>query len=403
MTGTESARVRAAQSRTRERRSQRMSRLEPLGWATIIVVVASALTSKPTASGHGTGLAVTIALGVYVLSLIAAIYIANSDAAMGWQVAVTVLLGASGIVMAALQPSGASVIGPSVAVWLATIRLRPPVLAWGLAGAITAALAVAEATAVHAIAEAVAASVLLCLVLGMMGHFVRRSHESEERAEILLAQLQDAREAEAEAAVVAERGRIAGELHDVLAHSLSGLAIQIEGARMLAEREQVSPRLRQTIGRSAELVKDGLREAKQAVGALRGEAMPGLDGLPALVDQFGRDANIRVDVVMEGTARTLPREAEVALYRGAQEALTNVARYAPGTTATVQLSYDIDTVRLIIEDTGPAADVERPASLAGAGGGNGLAAMRERVEAVGGSLHAGPVSDGWRVKLEVPA
>src|SRR5262249_16885413 len=151
--------------------------------------------------------------------------------------------------------SGSSVLAPSVAVWLAAVRLSPPVLAWGMAGAITTALAGAEAARPDVTAEALAASILVGLLLAIMGHLLRRSQESEERTEILLAQLQDAREAEAEAAVVAERGRIAGELHDVLAHSLSGLAIQIEGARMLAEREQASPRLRQTIGRSAELVK----------------------------------------------------------------------------------------------------------------------------------------------------
>ena len=104
-----------------------------------------------------------------------------------------------------------------------------------------------------------------------------------------MAQLQDAREAEAAAAALAERSRIAGELHDVLAHSLSGLAIQLQGARKLADREAVSGALRAPLERSAELIKAGLADARQAVSALRGEQLPTLDQLGSLVEDFRRD------------------------------------------------------------------------------------------------------------------
>src|SRR6202011_1969197 len=104
-----------------------------------------------------------------------------------------------------------------------------------------------------------------------------------------MARHDDSREGEAAAAALAERGRIAGELHDVLAHSLSGLAIQLQGARKLAERETVSAGLRAAIERSADLTKAGLADAKQAVGALRGDRLPTLDQLSALIDDFRRD------------------------------------------------------------------------------------------------------------------
>ena len=120
---------------------------------------------------------------------------------------------------------------------------------------------------------------LLCLLLAVTGQFIRRGRQSQDRTELLLAQLQDAREAEAAAAALAERSRIAGELHDVLAHSLSGLAIQLQGARKLAGREAVSEPLRAAIDRSAELTKAGLADARQAVSALRGEQLPTLDQL----------------------------------------------------------------------------------------------------------------------------
>ena len=152
---------------------------------------------------------------------------------------------------------------------------------------------------------------------------------------MLLAQLEDAREEQTRAAAIAERGRIASELHDVLAHSLSGAAIQLQGARLLAEREQATTKMREAIDRAGELVKDGLADARQAVGALRGERLPGVNELGALIDGFSADMGLEVTLRVEGSARTLPADAGLALYRGAQEALTNVARYAPGASTTV--------------------------------------------------------------------
>ena len=132
-------------------------------------------------------------------------------------------------------------------------------------------------------AQSAVPAVLLCLLLAVTGQFIRLGRESQDRTRLLLAQLQDAREAEAAAAALAERGRIAGELHDVLAHSLSGLAIQLQGVRKLAAREAVSEALRASIDRSAELAKAGLTDARQAVSALRGEQLPASAQLDAPV------------------------------------------------------------------------------------------------------------------------
>jgi signal transduction histidine kinase len=215
----------------------------------------------------------------------------------------------------------------------------------------------------------------------------------------LLAQLEDAREAELRAAEVAERGRIASELHDVLAHSLSGAAIQLQGARMLAEREQASTKLHGAIDRASDLVKDGLANARQAVGALRGEELPSVAQLGSLVESFRDDMNVDVTLKIEGDARSLPADASLALYRGAQEALTNVARYAPGAATTVLLHYGVERTTLTVEDHAAQAD----GGLTGVGGGRGLAGLRERLEQVGGRMRAGPTENGWRVDLDVPA
>ncbi len=110
---------------------------------------------------------------------------------------------------------------------------------------------------------------------------------------------------------------------------------------------------------------------------------------------------VDVTLTVEGSARTLPADASLALYRGAQEALTNVARYAPGATTSVVLRYDSDRTTLSVEDrvSGPR---RAAASWQGLGGGRGLAGMRERLERAGGSMQAGPTEQGWRVELDVP-
>ena len=284
---------------------------------------------------------------------------------------------------------------------MAVARL-PLALAIMLGAAMTVALDVASALAGSS-SSAVLASTLLCALIGLIAYFLKQAREGQDRTEVLLAQLEDAREEQTRAAAIAERGRIASELHDVLAHSLSGAAIQLQGARLLAEREQATTKMREAIDRAGELVKDGLADARQAVGALRGERLPGVNELGALIDSFSADMALEVTLRVEGSARTLPADAGLALYRGAQEALTNVARYAPGASTTVVLSYGPDRTTLSVEDRVAATAPPAGAGLADVGGGRGLAGMRERLERAGGSMQAGPTDAGWRVELQVPA
>ena len=246
---------------------------------------------------------------------------------------------------------------------------------------------------------------LLCLLLAVTGQFIRRGRESQDRTELLMAQLQDAREAEAAAAALAERGRIAGELHDVLAHALSGLAIQLQGARKLADRESASDALRAALARSADLAREGLADARQAVGALRGDRLPTVDQVGALVEDFRRDTGAAATLRIDGTCRPLPADVSLALFRGAQEALTNITRYAPGTAVAVTVRYATGRTMLTVENhagpAGPGAPAGNPL-LAEVGGGHGLTAMRERVTRAGGTARAGPTAGGWLVELEVP-
>jgi signal transduction histidine kinase len=215
-------------------------------------------------------------------------------------------IGGCGVALAALQPHGPAEVAASVAVWFAAIRL-PLLPAAGATGVITGGLAIAIAATQHPAAQSAIAATLLCLLLTVTGQFIRRSRDSQDRTELLMAQLQDAREAEAAAAALAERSRIAGELHDVLAHALSGLAIQLQGARKLAGRESASEDLQAAIARSAELAKEGLADARQAVGALRGERLPTVEQVGALIEDFRRDTGAEAALQIDGTPARCPR------------------------------------------------------------------------------------------------
>ena len=131
---------------------------------------------------------------------------------------------------------------------------------------------------------------------------------------------------------------------------------------------------------------------------MRGDALPTVAELPGLIESYKADMNLDVTLRIEGQARTLPPDPSLALFRGAQEALTNVARYAPDASTTVIVRYDPDRTRLCIDNGGSAA-----APRQGMGGGRGLEGLRARIEQTGGVMSAGPTADGWRVEIEVPA
>jgi signal transduction histidine kinase len=392
----ESERVAEAQARARERLHRQRATLRPLGWAVILVVVLGSANSHPVPGLHGKALAVTLALCVFAATLLVAIRDRFPERSFELQAATIALMGAAGVTIAGLQPEGATGIAAGVAVFIAITRL-PLGVGVAIGGAVTVALAAVTAIAGSS-SSAVAAGTLVTVLLGVVAEFLKQSRQSQDQTELLLAQLEDARDEQARAAAIAERGRIASELHDVLAHSLSGAAIQLQGAHKLAAREHATPALSDAIGRASELVRGGLAQARQAVGALRGDALPTVAQLPSLIDSYRTDMKLDVTLRIDGGARKLPADQSLALYRGAQEALTNVSRYAPSARTTVVLCYERDRTTLSV-DNGRSATPPRQ----GLGGGRGLQGLRERIERAGGTMSAGPTADGWRVEIEVPS
>jgi signal transduction histidine kinase len=298
-------------------------------------------------------------------------------------------MAAATVALALLEPSAA---GPQIAggavVWLAVIRYGSP-RGVAFAAVTMAALIAAVTVRDHA---GVAVSILLFdTLMAVVAQFVRATRLNEQRMERLLEELGAAREElQAEAAVAVERGRIARELHDVLAHALSGAAIQLQGARVLAERAGAADEVRGAIDKASVLVREGLVSARDAVGALRGDALPGVSDLPALVEGSGT-------LAIEGERRSLEPDTELALYRAAQEAITNARKHAPGEAADLRLSFRDGETVLTVTNAAPADPVAAP------GAGLGLQGMRERLELAGGHLAAGGTAEGFTVEAAVPA
>ena len=409
------ARVAVALAGARVRRARWSRRLRPVLGVVIITILVVTLHNRPAPGWTGAHLGVTIALvGCLSPMAWAALHRGLRLESAVRTAAISVVIGAFGIALAALQPAGISALPASVSIMTAFFFL-PPRHADPIAVAVGVGLVAAMLASGSAVINALT-NVLFCGVLGVMAVCMSQAGRNSDRAELLLAQLEDARAAEAEAAALAERTRIAQDLHDVLAQSLSGLAIQMEAARRLSRRGQGGADLSELLDRCAKLVKEGLADARRAVGALRGDAVASLDRLPDLVERYRGDLELDATLTVSGTRRDLPGEAGLALYRGAQEALTNAARYARGSQTLVTLSYEREATVLTVEDRRPKAidsgadgtnSVSGPVPASAApivsGSGLGLIGMRERLAEVGGTATANPTQDGWIVRMEIPA
>ncbi|MFF3570152.1 sensor histidine kinase [Nocardia jiangxiensis] len=247
--------------------------------------------------------------------------------------------------------------------------------------------------------------VAILVIVLLMGLYRRQYRLQIHQTEMLLEQTRRAQQEHARAAALDERARIAREMHDVLAHSLGALTVQLEVAEgLLSEKDDVTAALTH-LRRSHRLAQDGLTEARGAVAALREDVPPLPEAVRGLVEGYRRDRRMSVDCLVDGEPRAVQSAAVVSLLRTAREALTNAAKHAPGAAVTVALSFTPDRVRLsvrnpILSGTEPA----EPPRARDENGGYGLTGMRERIALVGGTLSAGPGRDGrdWVVTAEVP-
>lgn len=230
----------------------------------------------------------------------------------------------------------------------------------------------------------------------------------EERA----TRLEKEREAKAKVAVAAERARIARELHDVVAHNVSVMVVQADGAAYVLDTAPDQTRMAlETISGTG---RQALAEMRRLLGVLRtGDGgkdgaeeyvpQPGMEQIADLVDQV-RSAGLTVDFKIEGTPRPLPSGVELTAYRIVQEALTNTRKHGgPEVGASVMLHYGDDELTVLAQDDGRGAQRELYEEGGTDGLGHGLIGMRERVGMVGGSLEAGPrPGGGFRISAALP-
>jgi signal transduction histidine kinase len=183
---------------------------------------------------------------------------------------------------------------------------------------------------------------------------------------------------------------------------LSALSLQLEATALLLHQEGASTRALRQVERAQRLAHDGLEEAQRAIGALRGDRLPGPDLLPGLVEDFREATGTQVRLEVGGEPQPLGQEAGLAVYRTAQEALTNIRKHArTADEVRVALDWRPEGLTLTVEDRH--ADAQPPVAADGpTWGGHGLTGMRERAKLLGGELEAGGTDAGFKVRLWLP-
>lgn len=329
------------------------------------------------------------------------------------------VLGIVGALFTGLEPQTAAAVFPCVATLTVTIRTAPR-----FSGVFITLLAVLTATSGLVTGHASGPLGFAGVYFGLFGLSLgRRSALQRARTtEQLLVETDRANAQQAQAAALAERSRIAREIHDVLAHSLAALSVQLEAADALLGVGTDPQRAHNHVVNARQIAREGLAETRRAIAALREDTPPLRSLLDVLADAYRADTGASATVIAESEPTGLAPDAALAVYRTAQEALTNVRKHAPGAAVAVTLTAVDGFVELTVVN-GPPRDA--PSYLAGSGGGYGLTGLKERAELAGGLLEAGPSSAladeasddsvagsapdsvtsgaiGWQVRLRIP-
>jgi len=370
----------------------------PFGILLTAFVVAATIRGHPAPGLHGRSLLVALALAAFAVGLGGELWMGRRPQLV--VVPSTVLI-ASSATLIHFQPNGPGFLGVFPTATAGALALAP---VWSVVVAAVGAgaLALGWATTPNPhIAGIIQVDLGVAAFYGV-ALVARRFRESNEAQGRLLVELERSRAAEARAAALGERQRLAREMHDVLAHTLSGLLLNLEGARLLAERGAADPELEDAIRRAHRLAKTGLSEARRAIGMLRDDELPGPERIPGLAAQFEADCGVPCSVAVTGDGGILGADARLTFYRVAQEALTNVRKHARPERVELAVAYGGDGTCLTVEDFGCDGEQPRSGDGPGEGTGYGLAGMRERAELLGGTLQAGPTDRGFKVELWVP-
>jgi signal transduction histidine kinase len=344
-----------------------------------------AMTTHAGAAGlHGQGLRISIVLAVASLSWLAWVLLGPHGNTPLLQV-LTACTAIAGSALLLLYPGLTVYWFTFWACVSAGINFSLPVGAAITSGS-AAILIAGYADHRGTILGAFAATAFVGYVLGRN----RKDYVGQAREATLTA---DTREREA---TIAERGRIARELHDVLGHSLTGVSLQIESAAAALETTADADQALSHLEHAGKLVRTGQEEAVAAVRTLREGEVAVHTMIESLVGMH-RASGARIRLTVTGSPRPLAGATALALYRVAQEALTNAAKHARGEAVEVGLCYTAKTLTVCVaNDTGDRAHDT-------VSGGHGLVGMSERMSAVGGALNAGRIGTRWLVEAQVSA
>ncbi len=376
------------------------------------LVLVMVLVTVPFATPHvgdgAQGIAIGVALGVCVIAWIA--WVRSGERYPAVVVALAVLAAAGGTL------AGLSTFSTAVAIGCVVTSAAGSRLDFEVSAALT--LETVAAFLITGIAVGAPLGTLVGYPAAFLGLWAfgltRREYLLRaEQAEQALEQARRAHAAETQAAALAERARIAREIHDVLAHSLAAVSVNLQAAEgLLGELPGDRPELAKAIEcveRAGAFTREGLAEARRAILALRdgGDGVSALaprplaEQLADLAGQYRADGDTPVEFTVTGDPRPVGAEVRLTVYRTAQEALTNARKHAPGQPVTVALEFSPSQVTVDIRNPLPPAGAARP--LAGAGTGYGLVGLKERAALGGGSLIARPTGGEWRVSLTMPA
>jgi signal transduction histidine kinase len=387
-----------------------------------VLVLVVMLVTVPLASPHPglTGPRSIAILAGLVVSAIA--WIVWLRAGRRYRLLVTTLavMAVAGGTLAGLSPFSTAIAVGCVVTSSAGVRLSTEA-SLTITAATVAAFLIAGFT-VGAPAETLAGYPAALIGLWAFGLTRRAYLLRAEEAEEALEQARRAHAAENQAAALAERARIAREIHDVLAHSLAAVSVNLQAAEGLLGELPTDSRgpevvkAMECIERAVAFTRDGMTETRRAILALRegsdagdGAAAPTAGSTPTrlvaelrkLTDDYRADGDAIIDLELIGEPRRVGAEAALTAYRTAQEALTNVRKHAPGEPVTVGLTFT--SVHLEVRVVNPLPAADRAGPLAHAGAGYGLTGLRERAALAGGTLTAGPEDGQWSVHLRIPA
>jgi signal transduction histidine kinase len=385
-----------------------------------VIVLVVMLATVPLASPHP-GLTDPRSIAILVCLVVCAIaWIVWLRARSHYPLMVTALsvMAVAGGTMAGLSPFSTAIAVGCVVTSSAGVRLSTEA-SLTVTAATVAAFLIAGFT-VRAPAETLAGYPAALIGLWAFGLTRRAYLLRAEEAEAALEQARRAHAAENQASALAERARIAREIHDVLAHSLAAVSVNLQAAEgLLGElpaesRGSEVVKAMECIERAVAFTRDGMTETRRAILALRegdgdGATTPAAGPTPTrlvaelekLTEEHRAGGDAIVDLELIGEPRPVGAEAALTAYRTAQEALTNARKHAPGAPVTVGLTFSSSHLEVRVVNPLPAADGAGP--LARAGAGYGLTGLRERAALAGGTLTAGPEDGQWSVHLRIPA